>query len=82
MYSSSARQGVFEATRISDLLLCMTKLNLFSRAYHRTRELKLARTIANPAGCEEIQSEHLAEVLLPLQSSPINDRIGNYVYAD
>jgi magnesium chelatase family protein len=39
----------------------MTQLNLSARAYHRI--LKLARTIANLAGCEEIQSVHLAEAL-------------------
>ena len=40
----------------------MPHLNLSTRAYHRI--LKLARTIANLAGCEEIQSVHLAEALL------------------
>ena len=39
----------------------MSQLNLSARAYHRT--LKLARTIADLAGCEEIQSVHLAEAL-------------------
>ncbi len=39
----------------------MSQLNLSARAYHRI--LKLARTIADLAGCEEIQSAHLAEVL-------------------
>jgi magnesium chelatase family protein len=36
----------------------MTQLNLSACAYHRI--LKLARTIADLAGCEEIQSVHLA----------------------
>jgi predicted ATPase with chaperone activity len=40
-----------------DIVLCMTQLNLSARAYHRI--LKLARTIADLAGCEEIQSVHL-----------------------
>ena len=40
----------------------MTQLNLSARAYHRI--LKLARAIADLAGCEEIQSVHLAEALL------------------
>jgi len=39
----------------------MIQLNLSARAYHRI--LKLARTIANLAGCEEIESVHLAEAL-------------------
>jgi len=33
---------------------------LKARAYHRTRSVKLARTIADLAACEEIQSVHLA----------------------
>src|SRR5574339_83415 len=43
------------------LRAAMTQLNLSARAYHRI--LKLARTIADLAGCEEIQSVHLAEAL-------------------
>jgi magnesium chelatase family protein len=39
----------------------MVQLNLSARAYHRI--LKLARTIADLAGCEGIQVEHLAEAL-------------------
>lgn len=39
----------------------MTQLNLSARVYHRI--LKLARTIADLAGSEEIQSVHLAEML-------------------
>jgi magnesium chelatase family protein len=39
----------------------MSQLNLSARAYHRI--LKLARTIADLAGCEDIQSVHLAEAL-------------------
>ena len=44
-----------------EIVLCMTQLNLSARAYHRI--LKLARTIADLAGCEEIGSLHLAEAL-------------------
>jgi magnesium chelatase family protein len=39
----------------------MSQLQLSARAYHRI--LKLARTIADLAGCEEIGSVHLAEAL-------------------
>jgi magnesium chelatase family protein len=44
-----------------DIVLCMSQLNLAARAYHRI--LKLARTIADLAGSEDIQSAHLAEAL-------------------
>ena len=39
----------------------MGQMNLSARGYHRV--LKLARTIADLAGSEEIQSAHLAEAL-------------------
>ena len=39
----------------------MSQMNLLARAYHRF--LKLARTIADLAGSEEILSTHLAEAL-------------------
>ncbi len=39
----------------------MSQLNLSARAYHRT--LKLARTIADLAGSEQIQTAHVAEAL-------------------
>jgi magnesium chelatase family protein len=39
----------------------MGQMNLSARGYHRV--LKLARTIADLAGCEGIQATHLAEAL-------------------
>ena len=36
----------------------MGQMNLSARGYHRV--LKLARTIADLAGCEQIQAPHLA----------------------
>jgi magnesium chelatase family protein len=39
----------------------MGQMNLSARGYHRV--LKLARTIADLAGSEDIQAEHLAEAL-------------------
>ena len=53
----------------------MTQLNLPARAYHRTRSVKLARTIADRAGCEEIGSVHLAEALHATQSSEVDDEL-------
>jgi magnesium chelatase family protein len=46
-----------------DSLICaaMSQMNLSARAYQRT--LKLARTIADLAGSEQIQVTHLAEAL-------------------
>jgi magnesium chelatase family protein len=41
----------------------MSQMQLLARAYHRTRSVKLARTIADLAGSEDIQSTHLAEAL-------------------
>ena len=49
----------------------MTQLTLSARAYHRTRSVKLARTIADLAGSEEIQSVHLAEALHASQSPKV-----------
>ena len=43
------------------LQAAMTQLNLSTRVYYRI--LRLARTIEDLAGCEEIQSTHLVETL-------------------
>jgi len=49
----------------------MSQMNLSARAYHRI--LKLARTIADLAGSEEIESVHLAEALHASQSPEDHD---------
>ena len=48
----------------------MSQLSLSAGAYHRI--LKLARTIADLAGSEEIQSMHLAEALHVSQSPQVD----------
>jgi len=45
----------------SPIRAAMGQMNLSARGYHRV--LKLARTIADLAGCERIQAAHLAEAL-------------------
>jgi magnesium chelatase family protein len=45
--------------RQSLMRAAMTQLNLSARAYHQI--LKLARTIGDLAGCEEIQSMYLKD---------------------
>ena len=56
----------------------MTQLNVSARAYHRI--LKLARTIADLAGSEEIQSVSLAEALhASRQTEAHDDRINFFV---
>jgi magnesium chelatase family protein len=50
-----------DETGKSLLKAAMTQLQLSARAYHRI--LKLARTIADLAGSEEIQPPHLAEAI-------------------
>jgi predicted ATPase with chaperone activity len=41
----------------------MSQHNLSACVYHCTQSMKLARTIADLAGSEEIQSPHLTEAL-------------------
>jgi hypothetical protein len=43
--------------------MAMRQMNFSAQAYHRTRSLKLARTIADLGGSETIQPPNLAEAL-------------------
>ena len=52
----------------------MIPLNLSARAYHRI--LKLARTIPDLAGSEEVHSVHLAEALHTSQPAEIDAEEG------
>jgi magnesium chelatase family protein len=62
--------GVLSLSKYQSLMRsAMTQLNLSARAYHRTQSVKLARTIADLVGSEEIQSVHLAEALHASQSA-------------
>lgn len=54
----------------------MSQLNLSAREYHRTQSVKLARTIADLAGCEEIQSVYLAEALHATQPTEVDAEPG------
>jgi magnesium chelatase family protein len=48
--------------------MAMAQLQLSARAFHRTRSVKLSRTIADLAGIEAAQAAHVAEAI-HLQSS-------------
>jgi magnesium chelatase family protein len=54
-------QSVLDEQAQSLLRLAMTQLALSARAFHRV--LKLARTIADMAGAERLQSPHVAEAI-------------------
>ena len=41
----------------------MQQMQMSARAFHRTRSVKLARTIADLAGSAEIETPHLAEAI-------------------
>ena len=55
----------------------MTQRNLSTRAYHRMRSVKLAHTIADLAGSEEIQFTHLGEALHTSQLAKVNDGVND-----
>ena len=62
MYPSDVRMHCqLDETCRSLMRSAMNQLHLSARAYHRV--LKLARTIADLAGSQEIQPAHLAEAL-------------------
>jgi len=56
-----ARHCVPEAAAEELLAKAMTRLALSARAYHRV--LKVARTIADLAGCDRIDTAHVAEAI-------------------
>ena len=58
--SFSARHALDEAGE-SLIRAAMGQMNLSARGYHRV--LKQARTIADLAGCENIQAAHIVEAL-------------------
>ena len=59
----------------------MSQMNLSARAYHRI--LKLARTIADLAGSEDIQSAHLAGgVAVPTKVDTWLNRIIEFLLSD
>jgi predicted ATPase with chaperone activity len=69
-----ASTGALSVSKCQSLMrAAMTQLNLSARSYHRI--LKLARTIADLVGSEEIQSAHLAEALHASQSSEDYDGV-------
>jgi magnesium chelatase family protein len=41
----------------------MQQMQMSARAFHRTRSVKLARTIADLAGSDKIETPHLAEAI-------------------
>ena len=62
MHPTEVRQFCpLDETDLNLMRAAMHQLQLSARAYHRV--LKLARTIADLAGAEQIQPAHLAEAL-------------------
>ena len=85
MYVEEIRQYCkLQAESQSLIWVAMTQRNLSARAYHRTQCVKLARTIADLVGTEEIQSVHLAEAVHVSRSAKCDEHhvIGwiNYTY--
>ena len=62
MFVAEIRQFCkLDETGDSLIRAAMGQMNLLARGYHRV--LKLARTIADLSGSEQIQATHLAEAL-------------------
>lgn len=69
--SASANMGpaeVREYCRVDDaskslLRAAMQQLHMSAHAYHRTQSVKLARTIADLAGSDRIETAHVAEAI-------------------
>ena len=55
------RYAVLDETSLAMLKTAMTRFDLSARAYDRI--LKVARTIADLEGCENIQFQHVAEAI-------------------
>ena len=58
-----AGRSLLRAAPQSGTQAATTQLGMSARAFHRTRSVKLARTIADLEGVAEIKTHHLAEAI-------------------